>query len=96
MRLLNKFVIPQVATKWNSLGLELLDSKYENYLGIFEGKYGNNIELCCKETLEKWLETKSDGATWDQLIKALKNIDMHRAADNIKEMLHQLAVGEYK
>ena len=94
MRLLNQFVIPKVSKKWNALGLELLDFKYESSLNIFEENYGNNVELCCKKTFEKWLETKSDGATWDQLIKALKNIDMHRTADNIKEMLSQSGVGE--
>ena len=94
MKLLSKFVIPQVAKKWNALGLELLDFEYESSLNNFEENYGNNVELCCKKTLEKWLETKSDGATWYQLIKALKNIDMHRTADNVKEMLNQSAVGE--
>ena len=96
MKLLKRFVIPQVAKKWYALGLELLDTKYEASLGNFEENFGNNVELCCTKTLGKWLETKSDAATWDRLIKSLHNIDMYRAADNIKRMLNQSVVGEYE
>ena len=92
--MLRKYVIPLVAKRWYDLGLELLDSKHETSLEIFEENFGSNVEICCKKTLMKWLETKSDDATWGQLAKALENIDMHTAANNVKEILQQSVVGE--
>jgi len=94
MKILNKFVIPLVAKNWYALGLELLDSKYETSLEIFQENYRQDVELCCRETFKKWLETKADSTSWDHLITALENIDMHKVAKNVKEILQQSILGE--
>ena len=40
----------------------------------------------------KWLETQSDNASWDQLIQAVKNIELNDVANDIEQLLLQ---GEY-
>ena len=40
----------------------------------------------------KWLETQSDNASWDQLIQAVKNIELNDVASDIEQLLLQ---GEY-
>jgi len=42
--------------------------------------------------LSKWLETQSDSASWDQLIQAVKNIELNDVASKIEQLLLQ---GEY-
>ena len=42
--------------------------------------------------LSKWLESQSDSASWDQLIQAVKNIELNNVANDIEQLLLQ---GEY-
>ena len=93
MKDLNKHVIPLVATKWYDLGLELLETKHERELDTIEKD--NKVEgtkTCCRKMFSKWLETQSDSASWDQLIQAVKNIELDSVANDIEQLLPQ---GEY-
>ena len=92
MKDLNKHVIPLVATKWYDLGLELLETKHERELEIIETNHSNDAAKCCRKMFSKWLESQSDSASWDQLIQAVKNIELNNVANVIEQLLQQ---GEY-
>ena len=53
------------------LGAQLLRSDQTNELDIIATNHPQNVAGCCKCVLEKWLES-SVGATWNQLIEALR------------------------
>ena len=88
MKDLNKHVIPLVATRWYDLGLELLETKHERELDIIETNYRNDVITCCRKMFRKWLETRDD-ASWDQLIQAVKNIEVNNVASDIEQLLLQ-------
>ena len=93
MKDLNKHVIPLVAPRWYDLGLELLETKHERELDIIETNYRNDAVTCCRKMFSKWLETQSgDSASWDQLIQAVKSIEVNNVANDIEQLLLQ---GEY-
>ncbi|XP_065896237.1 uncharacterized protein [Dysidea avara] len=89
MRDLSRHVVPSVAVKWYELGLELLETKHEKYLDVIESD-GNkyDVQWCCRKMFRKWLET-SDTATWDQLIEAIKSINLNDVASGIPSLLLQ-------
>ena len=87
MRDLTNYVIPWVAKKWYQLGLELLQTKYEEELCIIEEDCkGTDMKKCCRKMFEKWLETRQD-ASWSQLIYAVKNIELINAAARIEKFI---------
>ena len=93
MKDLNKHVIPLVATKWYDLGLELLETKHERELDTIEkDSKVEGAKTCCRKMFSKWLETQSDNASWDQLIQAVKNIELNNVASDIEQLSLQ---GEY-
>ena len=93
MKDLNKHVIPLVATRWYDLGLELLETKHERELDTIEkDSKVEGAKTCCRKMFSKWLETQSDNASWDQLIQAVKNIELDDVASDIEQLLLQ---GEY-
>ena len=89
MRDLSKHVIPSVATRWNELGLELLDTKHEAELDIIETNFKDDAITCCRKMFSKWLQLQSHRATWDQLVQAIKNIKLNNVASDIEELLLQ-------
>ena len=48
-----------------------------------EHNYPHNASRCCIKIFEKWL-SQQPNASFDQLLVALKKIDMNRAAEQIK------------
>ena len=89
MKDLNRHVIPLVSTRWYDLGLELLETKHERELEIIETNYRNDVAMCCRKMFSKWLETQCDNASWDQLIQAVKNIELNNVASDIEQLLLQ-------
>ena len=76
-----------VSTDWYNLGIELLDSEQEDEEALYEIKSNcNNASECCREMFQLWLR-KCPSATWDQLIQALRDVDLNTAAVKIEEML---------
>ena len=73
-----------ITTRWRDLGLELVGSN--EVLNVIEADHHHSIEACCRVMFEKWLE-KTPGASWDQLVTALNNIEMNTAADAISKRL---------
>ena len=88
MKNLNRHVIPLVAISWYSLGLELLNSEHEKSLEIIEENNKQDIQYCCRKMFSKWLDT-CDNATWDQLIDALRRVNLSDAASKIESLLQQ-------
>ena len=46
----------------------------------------NDVSKCCTEMFQLWLN-KSSNPTWNQLIHALKEVDLNRRANEIEGML---------
>ena len=69
-----------VATQWYNLGLQLLDNY--NMLDKIKSNCQGDTECCCNEMFKKWLEVKPD-ASWDQLIAALKEVELITAAKHV-------------
>ena len=67
------------------LGLQLLDSKYENELNIIEADK-DDTKTCCRKMFSKWLSTDKL-ASWDKVIEALTLIGLNNVASNIKQLL---------
>ena len=71
-----------IATKWHELGLVLVDSY--SVIKQIEANHRNDVSTCCRIMFEKWLDMKP-GASWDELVTALNNIEMKTAADIISK-----------
>ena len=82
-KLLNKYVTNQVASHWQKLGVQLLDEESVYKLKNIEKNYPNDVEKCCSEMLEYWIETDPE-ASWDTLIDALDQCGQNVLAAKIK------------
>ena len=89
MQEFEKYVIQQtiegaeVVIYWEQLGLQLGES--QNILDRIKSNC-HDIESCCKEVFKKWL-AKSPAATWNDIIKALNETNLHTAANELKKSL---------
>ena len=86
LKLLNKHVRKEVSSKWHDLGLELLEQEDEERLNEIESNNPNDVGKCCKEMFQLWLR-KCTNATWNQLIQALKEVELNNLATTIEGML---------
>ena len=84
---MNTHVRKGVSFKWHDLGLELLEQEDEDALDEIEANYRNNTSECCKKMFQLWLRKYSDNATWLQLIRALRNVDLNTLANKVEGML---------
>ena len=69
-----------VATRWYSLGLELLDNN--SILDMIRLNNQGDVECCCNEMFKTWPEMRPD-ASWNQLIEVLIKLDLKTTASNI-------------
>ena len=69
-----------VATRWYSLGLQLLDNN--SILDRIKLNNQGDVECCCNEMFKKWLEMRPD-ASWNQLIEVLIKLDLKSAASQL-------------
>ena len=83
-KLLYRFVISQVASHWRALGAQLLQEESVHKLKNIKANYPHDVEKCCSEMFECWLETNTE-ASWDTLIVALEQIGQNAVAANIKK-----------
>ena len=90
LKLLNKHVRKHIAPKWHDLGLELLEQEDEATLKQIKSDNPSDVGECCKEMFELWL-SKCSTATWDQLIQALREVDLNNLATTIEGMLEDTA-----
>ena len=83
---MNKHVRKEVSSKWHDLGLELLEKEDEEKLNEIKTNNPSDVSECCKEMFQLWLR-KCTNATWNQLIQALKEVELNNLATTIKGML---------
>ena len=84
-RLLNRYVRKDIASKWEDLGVELLDDEQQPMLKIIaENKL--DVQCCCTELFTHWLSVDVN-ASWNKLIKALKEIDQNYLAEKIRRII---------
>ena len=69
-----------VATKWYTLGVELLDGDTA-VLDVIETNHQSDDDRCSR-MFKKWLEMKTD-ASWSKLVTALNDIGLNSAADSV-------------
>ena len=86
LKLLNKYVRKEVSRRWHDLGLELLELEDEEMLNIIETNNSFDVRICCKEMFQLWLR-KYPNPTWNQLIQALKEVELNNLAATIEGML---------
>ena len=87
LKLLQRHVIPHVASKWLQLGVELFDAREENKLDSIESNY-SDVNKCCFEMFRKWLKTRAN-PTWTQVVEALESpgIDLISVAADLKKLI---------
>ena len=73
---LQDILVPNVTDVWYNLGIELLPESIPKLKGI-EKTYPNDLERCCLEMLQYWLEVKPS-ATWKAVIQALRSSGLQR------------------
>ena len=94
---LNKHVKKEATNKWYDLGIELLENEDVEELNTIRNNYPRDGGACCTEMFKLWLR-KQPKATWNQLIKALKEpgIEMNKLANTIEENLTSITQGKCK
>ena len=86
LKLLNNHVRKIVSSKWYDLGLQLLEEEDEERLNEIESNNPRDVSECCKEMFKLWL-SKCTNAKWNQLIQALKEVQLSSLATTIERML---------
>ena len=71
-----------VTTEWYDIGLELLCSDDVVVLNEIKKNYPTDVNKCCTEMFNKWLQRVPD-ASWNQLAEALKKVGLNTAAKNV-------------
>ena len=90
LKLLNRYVRTGVSGKWHDLGLELLEQEDEEKLNEIESNNPSDTNKCCTKMFQWWLDKYADKATWNQLIKALREVELSSLATRIEKMLTPL------
>ena len=76
-------------TKWEGVAIALdLDSTGNTMALVRKDFIRDGAEVCCMEFLRKWLNRKEqDLVRWDVLLKALEDVELIRAASDIRKSL---------
>ena len=78
-------IIKSMTPQWQQLGF-LMDFDYDGRTVAFiEAEYIQSKFVCCQEIFKRWL--KSPDATWENLIKVLRDYDHQTLAENIEDAL---------
>ena len=87
LKVLNKLVKKSATYKWYDLGIiELLEAEDLHALDEIQRNYPRDVGMCCTKMLQLWLERQPD-ASWEQLLQALKEVEMNDLASTIHEEL---------
>lgn len=93
---LTEHVLPLVAVKWHDLGLELMDACVEDERLLLEIKknYRSSNE-CCRGMFKLWLDVQA-GASWNQLVQALRepSLGLNELSIKVEEMLQPICGGK--
>ena len=79
-----------IANDWYDIGVALLDPGDEVVLDTINNNHPGDSEKCAAKMLKLWLDRKP-GASWDQLLEALRepNIKLNTLATKIEEILSE-------
>jgi len=89
LKYINRHVKDKVCTAgpevWLHLGTDLLDEKDVEALYIIKSD-STECGTCCSEMFKLWLERKP-GASWKQLVVAMKRIHLNKLASDVENLL---------
>lgn len=72
--------------KWRDLGIELMGEEGVTKLDEIKANNNGNVTKCCSEMFSLWRQLQPK-ANWNQLIRALKEVELITLADEIKKLL---------
>ena len=75
-----------LAARWYELGKQLLTADTVGTLDVIKADHPSDVSACCNKMFAKWLELQPE-ATWNQLIDALRMIEMNVPAENVIKCL---------
>ena len=86
--MLQRHVIPCVASKWYRLGVELFDEREEHKLDTIKVNHKNDADECCFEMFRVWLQTDIN-ATWSRIVEALESpgINLTSVAADLRKLI---------
>ena len=85
LRDLYEHVVKEAAYKWRHLRVELLPYQL-NELDIIDANWPHDAVRCCMNVFQKWLEYTAN-ASWDQLIRALRSVQLDSLAVQLEQMI---------
>ena len=75
-----------VSAHWHDLGVELLDDSHVGKLESITENNQKDVNKCCTKMFQLWLTTKTS-ATWNDLLDALKELELCDLATKIETAL---------
>ena len=75
------------------MGIELLEPEDLPSLDEIQKNYPRDVGMCCTKMLQLWLERQPD-AIWEQLIQALREVEMNELASTIVQELSSVSKGK--
>ncbi len=84
-----KRIMAEVGAKWDELAL-LLEFDFCVIGLIRENNRGRDAiaERCCQDLFRRWLDGEAcQPVTWGRLLEAIKDLENHRLATEIEELL---------
>ena len=87
LRDLHTIIIPEIATDWYELAIQLFDDSQLSKLDEISAAHSNNRREGCIEMLKYWLKiTPEATCTWDNLIHVLKEpLGLLSIAENVEK-----------
>ena len=79
---MHEFVRDDIASKWEDLGVELLNEEQRSKLKNIT-KNEREVEDCCTKLFIYWLDAYPD-ASWNKLLEALKKMKQNNLVEKIK------------
>ena len=71
---------------WRDLGIELMGQEGVAKLDEIKANNNGNVTKCCSAMFSLWLQMQPK-ANWNQLMEALKEVELITLADEIKKLL---------
>ena len=71
---------------WRDLGIELIGQEGVAKLDEIKANNNGNVTKCCSAMFSLWLQMQPK-ANWNQLIEALREVELITLADEIKNLL---------
>ena len=82
-----------VSYNWYDLGIELLEPEDLRKLDEIRKDSPGDTSMCCTKMFQLWLDRQLE-ASWEQLIQALRGIDLDEVANTTKSKLLSINEGD--